>query len=103
MYLFSKRPGQAVRPTQRPTQCVTGFFFSPEQCGQSVNLTTHLYLIPKLRMSGALLLFPLDVFMACVGKDNRNILIPVTMTLRVLCLPWRRQPKVEEGSCGFIE
>jgi len=30
-YLFSKRPRLVVRPTLRPTQWGTEFFFSPEQ------------------------------------------------------------------------
>jgi hypothetical protein len=70
-YLFSKRPKPAVRTTLRPKQWGTEFF-SPEQCGQDVMLTTHLHLVPKLRISGALLLLPLDVFIVCPYDVRRT-------------------------------
>jgi hypothetical protein len=65
MYLLSKSPRPALRPTLRPTQWVMEVF-SPKKCGQGVGLTTNLHLVPKLRMSGALLLIPIDVFTVCV-------------------------------------
>jgi hypothetical protein len=37
---------------------------SREQSGRSVTLTSHLYLVPKLRMSGGIPPIPLYVFMA---------------------------------------
>jgi hypothetical protein len=35
------------------------------ESGWDVNLTTHLNLVPRLRMSGAIPLLPIYAFMAC--------------------------------------
>jgi hypothetical protein len=44
--------------------------------GRGARLTTHLHLVPKLRMSEAIPPFPIHVFMVCVGtilhKRERN-------------------------------
>jgi len=39
------------------------------QIGRGVQSTTHLYLMPRLRMSGASTLLPLYAFLACT-RDN---------------------------------
>jgi hypothetical protein len=61
-----KSSRQALGPTQNPVQWVTGFF--PQRLsGQGVKLTTHLHLMAKFKMSGAIPLLPLYVVMAWTG------------------------------------
>jgi len=55
-------------------------FCSPK-CPNWLELTTHLYLVPKIRMSGTIPLLPLHAFMACTGKTtfpltNASYVIP---------------------------
>ena len=47
--------------TQSPFKSVPGF--SPEVQQQDMELTSHLHLVTRLRMSGAVLLLPLYTFM----------------------------------------
>lgn len=47
-----KQSTLALRPTQRPTQQVNRGIFSHKKRSQAMRLTTHLHLVPRLRMSG---------------------------------------------------
>ena len=60
-FLLSKTSGLSLKPTQLPIQWVPGLW------GQGVKLTTHLPLMLRLTMSGAIHLFPLYAFMAWTG------------------------------------
>jgi hypothetical protein len=55
--------------------------FSSPKCPDWPELTTHLYLLPKLGMSGAIPLLLPHAFMACTGKNtctftNASYVIP---------------------------
>ena len=41
------------------------------QCGRAVKLTTHLHLVPRLKISGVVQLLPPDAFMALTVKALR--------------------------------
>jgi len=58
--LFSKSP---VRLWGPPSLLFGGYR------GQGVKLTTHLHLVPRLRTSGAIILFSLHVFMVLTGTS----------------------------------
>jgi hypothetical protein len=62
-FLFSKMSRLALGSTQLPIQ---GSFHAVS--GQGVKLTTHLHLVPKLRMSEAVTLVPLYAVMAWTGQ-----------------------------------
>jgi hypothetical protein len=51
-----------------------GRFFQESKSGREVKLTTHLYLVPKLRMSGVIPLLPLYALLAGTGKMELLIL-----------------------------
>jgi hypothetical protein len=80
--------GSGPPPLQPPTQCVTGAL-SVGESGWGVKLTTHLHLVPKSRMSGAIPPLPQLVFMMwCLVKhrDNFACIFTFTFTLTVFCL-----------------
>ena len=56
-FLFFKFPKPALGPTQVCIQWVSGLF---PRSKVGVMLTSHLYLVPRLRMSGAVPLRPLQ-------------------------------------------
>jgi len=59
---FSPKPSRkAVGPSQPAVQQV------PLSRGLDVIFITHLHLVPRLRMSGGILLLPLNAFMAWTG------------------------------------
>jgi hypothetical protein len=51
IFMFSKKYRPAVGPTRRLFNGNRSHFPNGH-CGQGVKLTTHLYLVPRLRMSG---------------------------------------------------
>jgi len=53
----------ALGSTQLPTECVPGSL-SQSKSGQGVKLTTHLHLVKRLRIYGAMPLLPQCVFKA---------------------------------------
>jgi hypothetical protein len=61
IFLFFKMSRPVLGPTQLRFHWVPDFFYNGLS-GRSVMLTTHFHLVPRLRMSGALLLFPLFPF-----------------------------------------
>jgi hypothetical protein len=62
----SERPDRVWGPTQPLIQCASGVF--PEgYSGWILKFTTHLHLMPGVRMSGAILLVPLHAFVALTG------------------------------------
>jgi hypothetical protein len=64
--LFSKTSRPGLRPKQAPTQWVPGFFSGD---GRGVNLTTHVYLLQRLKMDGA---NPLFYMPSLQGKRYRT-------------------------------
>ena len=46
---------------------IPGFFFSVGLCRRDARVTTHLQLVPKFRMSGALIPIPYYAIMVCSG------------------------------------
>jgi hypothetical protein len=52
-FVIPKTFRPALWPTQRPMHCVPGAL-SPRVKRLELRLTTHLYLVPRLRMSGGL-------------------------------------------------
>jgi len=51
----------------------------PILCGWGVKLTTHLHLVPKLRMSGGIPVLPLHAFIALTGKKFTIYLFIIIM------------------------
>jgi len=92
-----------VGPTQPPVQWLP-WTFSQRQSGRT--LTTALYLVPRLRTSGAILLSPY-AFMVCTGTNLSWILsynyrkaggtdeLRPSQTCRITCLRWMRIMPVE--------
>jgi hypothetical protein len=62
IFLFPNESIMALRPTQPPIQWVSGTV-SPGISGKGVKLTTHLHLMPKLRMVELHLHYPYVVMM----------------------------------------
>jgi len=58
----------ALGPTQPPIHWVLEYFPWSKEFG-ALKLTTHLQLVPRLRMSGAIPLFPLYAFMVWTAKN----------------------------------
>ena len=56
--LFPKRSKPALGTTQPPVQLVWEFFFGIKS-SRIVKLTTHLHLVPRLKMGGIISLLPL--------------------------------------------
>jgi hypothetical protein len=65
--VFSETSTRSLGPTQPPIQRVPGFF-SGGISGWDVKLTTHICVVPRLRMSGGAPLLPLYTFTAWRGK-----------------------------------
>jgi hypothetical protein len=66
-FLFTTASRTALGPTQPPIQWVTGAL------SLGVKLTTHINLVPRSRMRGAIPPFPQYVFMAwCLVKHRDN-------------------------------
>jgi hypothetical protein len=63
-FLSSKPPRPAISPAQSPVHSLRMFFV--KRSGR-----THLHLVPRIRMSGATLLFPLDTFMSWTKTNNK--------------------------------
>jgi len=61
-----KSPRPALGPIQPPVQWDTGVCFGGQR-GRGVNLTTHLHLVPRSRMSGIMSLLPPHPFKAWPG------------------------------------
>jgi len=60
-------------PTQPPIQWVRGGALSWGQSGRGVQLTTHLHLEPRSRMSGAIPPLPQYVFIEwCLVRQKGN-------------------------------
>jgi len=50
-------------------QEISTWVLSGEKSERGMNLISHLHIVPRLRMRGALSLFPLDAFMAQTGTN----------------------------------
>jgi hypothetical protein len=84
---FKSRYGQNIlffsitsRPALRPTQTVIQLvprFFPGEENGGGTKLTAHLYLLPRLRLSGTIPLIPVRAFTVWIRKkiylSNQNV------------------------------
>ena len=57
IFLFSKRYRLGLGPTQPPIKWVT-VFFPVDKVAKEWKLTTHLHLVLRFRMSGAIPLLP---------------------------------------------
>jgi hypothetical protein len=78
VFLLFKTFWPALGPTQPPTQLVPGFF------PRGAKLTTHLDLVLRLRMSGAVPHLPLYAFMAWTGKNLPFLPLVVRATSKVV-------------------
>jgi len=65
IYLFSRIARQTLRSTQPPIQAPR--FLSGGKSAGAFKLTTHLHLVPRLRINGAVPLFTMYVCMAWRG------------------------------------
>jgi len=61
-FLFDSVSRLALGPTQLPIQWYWGLLWGVS--GWGMKLTTHLQLVPRLRMHGAMLPLPQHIFMA---------------------------------------
>ena len=58
-------------------------------------LTTHFHLVPRLRMSGAILLLPLHAFMALTGKKFAFYLLTILNDSKIFTiLIWKGEHKL---------
>jgi len=70
-FLFSTISRPALGPTRPPIQWLPGALIPKDKAARSMKLTTHLHLVPSLRMLGAILLLPQYVLMAwCLVKKR---------------------------------
>jgi hypothetical protein len=70
--------------------------FYPKGRGRGVNLTIHLHLVPRLRMQGAISLFPQYVFMAwCLIKQEMRFHGVVLSKARVQIYLYLQHASVE--------
>jgi hypothetical protein len=74
--VFETRQGQEISILQNTSDRLWGQllfnrhgFLSGEQKNRGVKLTTHLHLVPSLRMSGAITFFSLYIFVAWRGTE----------------------------------
>jgi hypothetical protein len=65
VFSFSKSPGPLWGPPSLTLNGNGGLFTALGESDRGVNLTTHFHLVPRLRASGVLRLFPLHAFMTC--------------------------------------
>jgi hypothetical protein len=70
--LFTTASRPALGHTQPPIQCVLGSLTPGEESDRGVKLTTHLHLVPRSRMRGAIPPLPLFFFMAWWLVRHRN-------------------------------
>jgi hypothetical protein len=70
LFATGSRPG--LVSTQHPMQCVGGGVFPRGLIDPGVELTTHLHLVPRLRIRGAIPPFSQYVFMAWCLVNHRN-------------------------------
>jgi len=70
--------------TQLPTERVAGFFLMGK-VDEGMKLTTHLHLVPRLRISGAIPLLPPSAFMVWAEKKlpTADIIIYTHLTDRM--------------------
>jgi hypothetical protein len=69
-YIFATASRPNLEPIQPPIQSVLGVF-PRGQSDRGVKLTTHLHLVSRLKMRGAILPLPQYVFMAwCLVKER---------------------------------
>jgi len=67
-FLISKSSGTALGHSRPSVQCVPVVFFQAWII-RSVTLTTHVHLVPRLRISGVLLLLP-STYLHVVDRDK---------------------------------
>jgi hypothetical protein len=84
-------------------------FFTRALSGRGMNFTTHRHLVPKLKISGAVPMLPLDTFMGWTGTTSHLHFRPkfsgdeiLRARAQTLCTFWGRVPKLSvhfEGAC----
>jgi len=65
VFSFSKRPGPLWGPPSLVFNGNWGLFTALGESDRAANVTTHFHIVPRLRASGVLPLFPLHAFMTC--------------------------------------
>jgi hypothetical protein len=78
--------GSGAHPASCPTG--TGGSFPGGIAAGGVKLTTHLRLVPRSRMSGAIPPFPQYVFMACLVKHRYNFTFTFYLKLYKVYQKW---------------
>jgi hypothetical protein len=107
-FIFSKSSRHAVRPTHPPLQTVSGFLPEDKVAG-FVNLTAYLHLVPRLRMSGAVILLPLHalwrgrgqfyLYLLCTRQSH--VLISALISVSCVCLSGNHQHRAGKNLQSF--